>query len=240
MAELAMEIAELQSVHRGLEKTGGSSGEVVLEGVLAFEVEPEGLASITDSFEISIRIPDVYPDDLPRVTETGGKIEKNYEHVFTSGTLCLGVPIEMQRIFSQQPTLLGFVNKLVVPYLYGYCYWKMNGEHPFGERRHGGEGIIQYYIEELHLNDEFTALAFIRFLCEQGYRGHERCPCGSGRKVLKCHGLTLRALHRNYTPKMLRQDLLLAQEYLVEKFECSQLLLRQEISMHIRQMFRRR
>ena len=141
-----MEIAELQSVHTGLEKTGGSSGEVVLEGVLAFEVEPEGLASITDSFEISIRIPDVYPDDLPRVTETGGKIEKNYEHVFTSGTLCVGVPIEMQRIFSQQPTLLGFVNKLVVPYLYGYCYWKMNGEHPFGERRHGGEGIIQYYI----------------------------------------------------------------------------------------------
>ena len=233
-----MEVAELQSVHKGLEKTEGSSGEVVLEGVLPYEAEPEGLMSITDSFEISMRIPDVYPDDLPLVTETGGRIENNYEHVFTSGTLCLGVPIEMRRVFSQQPTLLGFINKLVVPYLYGYCYWKKYSEHPFGERRPGGEGIIQYYIEQLHLNDEFTALAFIRFLYEHGYRGHERCPCGSGRKVLKCHGPTLRALHREYTPQLLHEDLLFAQEHLVAKFEDRQLLLRQEISKHIQQMLK--
>ena len=237
MAELATEIAEVQAFHKGLGKTEGNAGEVALEGTLLFEAETEGFASITDSFEIAMRIPDRYPDDLPRVTETSGKIDNNYEHVFTDGSLCLEVPIQIRRIFSQQPTLLGFVNKLIVPYFYGYCHWKEYGEHPFGERGHGGEGIIQYYVEELSLKDEFTALAFIRFLDQHGYRGHEKCPCGSGRKVLKCHGPTLRDLHRHYTRPMLHEDLLLAQAYLDAKSEARQLLLRQEISRQLRQIF---
>ena len=120
----------MQAVHKRLEKAEENAGEVVLEGTLLFEAESEGLAAITDSFEIAMRIPDVYPDGLPRINETGGKIDCNYEHVFTDGTLCLGVPIEMRRIFVQQPTLLGFVNRLAVPYFYGYCHWKQYGEHP--------------------------------------------------------------------------------------------------------------
>ena len=236
MAELATEIAELQAVHKGLKKTQKNEGEVVLEGTLLFEAEPEGFASITDSFEITMRIPDVYPDNLPRITETGGKIDSDYEHVFTNGTLCLGVPIEMRRIFGQEPTLLGFVNRLVIPYLYGYCHWKKYGAHPFGERKHGGEGIVQYYKEKLGLDDEFTALTIIRFLIEHGYRRHERCPCGSGRKILKCHDPTLRDLHRHHTPITLDQDLRLANEYLVSKFRDGDLLFQEDISRHIRQL----
>ena len=95
MVELATEIAELKAVHKGLGKTAGNAGEVILEGTLLFEAEAEGFPSITDSFEIAMRIPDRYPDDLPRVTETSGKVDNNYEHVFTDGSLCLGVPIQI-------------------------------------------------------------------------------------------------------------------------------------------------
>ena len=233
MAELSTEIAELLAVHKGLKMTQqNGSGEVALKGTLLFVAKPKRFASITISFEVSMCITGKYPDDLPRITETGGKIDNDYEHVFTNGTLCLGVPVEMRMIFSQEPTLLGFVNRLVVPYLYGYCYWKKYSVHPFGELKPGGEGIVQYYKEKLSLVDESTALACIQFLAEHGYRRHERCPCGSGRKVLKCHGTTLRDLHLHHTPTTLDQELQLTNEYWLAKHTDDDLLLQKKNSSH--------
>ena len=208
--ELASEIAELLAVHKGIEKTKEHEGEVVLSGILFFEAEPNGLVPITGSFGIEMLIPEIYPDDLPKIRETGGRIDGNYHHVFTNGTLCLGVPVEMRRLFAQEPSLLGFVNKLVVPYLYGYCYWKKYGEHPFGEQKHNGEGIIQYYIEKMNLNDEVSALSCICFLYEYGYQGHYECPCGSGCKARKCHGQVLHDLHQHHTSHTLYHDLVFA------------------------------
>ena len=129
----------------------------------------------------------------------------------------------MRRIFHQQPSLLGFVNRLVIPYFFGYCYWKEHGEHPFGEQKHGGEGVIQYYMERLNLGDEVTSLVFVCSLYEHGYRGHHDCPCGSGRRVRKCHGPTLMDIHRNHTPITLRHDLGFALRLFARKLEEGQL-----------------
>ena len=38
-------------------------------------------------------------------------------------------------------------NNLLIPYCYGYCYWERHGVHPFGEREHGGAGIVRFYVE---------------------------------------------------------------------------------------------
>ena len=213
MTDLAAEIDELLAIHKGMKRTTPKNRETVLSGPLPFEAEPDGLAPITDSFEIEVLIPDAYPDILPRVTETGGKMEPNYEHVFTDGTLCLAIPIEMREIFDQQPSLLGFVNRLVIPYFYGYCHWREYGQHPFGEQKHGGEGIVQYYVESLNLTNEVTALAFLCLLYEHGYRGHHNCPCGSARRLRKCHGPKLFDLYRHHTAITLRNDLVWTLDY---------------------------
>ena len=236
MTELAAEIGELLAVHKRLEKTREINREVVLSGTLLFEAEPDGLAPITDSFEIEVLIPDAYPEILPRVSEIDGKIDSDYEHVFVGRTLCLGVPIEMRRIFSQQPSLLGFVNRLVVPYFYGYCHWKEYGKHPFGEQKHGDEGIVQYYVDRLNLNDEVTALAVVCFLYEHGYRGHHDCPCGSGSKVRVCHRPTLLDLHRHHTPFTLRHDLNCALDHFARKLEDGQLLFPDKLTTQIRRI----
>ena len=236
MTDLAAQIAELQSFHEGLKKTAEKNREIVLSGPLPFEAQPDGLASITDRFEIEMLIPESYPDRLPQVRETGGKINSDYEHVSIDGTLCLAVPSEMRRIFSQQPSLLGFVNKLVIPYFYGYCHWKKCGNHPFGEQKHGGEGILQYYVERLHLNDEATALAFLCFLYEYGYRGHHDCPCGSGRRVRKCHGPTLLDLHQHHTPLTLRYDLDYSLCHVAEKIKNGQLPFPDKLTKQIRRI----
>ena len=86
MTELTSQIAELQAIHRELKKTGEKKDEIVLSGQLPFEAAPDGFAPITDSFEIKMLIPNAYPDILPRVRETGGKIDSKYEHVFRTGS----------------------------------------------------------------------------------------------------------------------------------------------------------
>ena len=205
--ELAAQIAELQEKHKGLAQVLEAEHETVLAGPLPFEASADGHASITASFEIELCIPSQCPDGLQRTRETGGEIDGGYEHVYTDGTLCLAVPIAERLVFSRQPSLLGFVNNLVIPYLYGYDHWKEYGEHPFGEQKHGAEGIVRCYVDTLKLIDEVGALAVVLFLFEHGYRDHHDCPCGSGLKVWKCHGSMLRDLHRHHTPETLRYDL---------------------------------
>ena len=234
MMEVTAQIAELLAFYKGLEKIEETNDRIVVAGPLSFEALPDGLAPISDTFEIEMLILSSYPDMLPKVRETGGKIDSDYEHVFRDGTLCLAVPIEGRRIFWQQPSLLGFVNKLVIPYLYGYCYWRKCGEHPFGERSHGAKGIVQHYVEALNLGDELIALSVIHYLYTYGYRGHVTCPCGSGLRARACHRTILLDLHRIHTQETLLHDLKLILDYCenkirTEKIRCQNKLSRQII-----------
>ena len=203
---LQKHLTELKSIHKGLTHIVEQDAETLVSGKLDFEASAEGLESISDSFGIELAIPHVFPDRLPRARELGGRITPDYDHLNPDGTLCLAVPIEERRVFLEQPTLLGFVDRLLIPYFYGYCFWTKHGYHPFDEAAHGHEGILRHYIDLLGLRDALAALAVICFLFEHGYRGHHDCPCGSGRKVRVCHGPELRALHDQHTPETLRQD----------------------------------
>lgn len=204
--DLWQQIIELTDVHKGLTNIVERDAETVVSGALPFEASADGLETITDTFEIELTIPNEFPDTLPWVKEMGGRIEADYEHLNRSGTLCLAVPVEQRRVFFEQPSLLGFVNRLVIPYLYGYCFWKTHGRHPFDEAAHGDPGILRYYMDALGLSNEITALAVISFLFEHGYRGHHDCPCGSGLKVRACHGPALLALHKAHNAQTVRND----------------------------------
>ena len=216
---LRRQITELIDVHKGLTNVVEHDEEIVVSGMLPFEASVDSLETITDSFGIKVNIPNDFPNALPRVTETGGRITADYEHRFTDDTLCLAVPIEQRRVFFEQPTLRGFVNRLVIPYLYGYCFWEKHGYHPFDEAAHGCEGIVRHYIDTLDLRDELAALAVISFLFEHGYRGHHDCPCGSGTRVRACHGPELRAFHEQHTPQTLRHDFVAIFEVCFAQFQ---------------------
>lgn len=119
MTDLLAEIAELQGAYSGLTSiTEGESGTVI-SGRLAFDVTAQGFEPIADCFDIEVHVRFRYPQILPSVREIGGKIPDRYPHVYRDGTLCLEVPVDARRIFLQQPSLLGFVDRLVIPFLYG-------------------------------------------------------------------------------------------------------------------------
>jgi hypothetical protein len=204
--ELARQIAELTAVHAGLTNVIEEEGRTLVSGSLPFEAASDGLPTITDSFDIRLAIPGDYPKTLPNVSDVGGKIAATYDHLYTNKSFCLGVPVEERRIFLEQPSLLGFVNRLVVPYLYSYCYWKQHAKYPFGDQLHGNAGIVRHYLDTLKVTDEFAVLAVVSFLLEHGYRGHHACPCGSGKIVRKCHGDALREFQRCHTNDSLARD----------------------------------
>ncbi|NKC13122.1 MAG: hypothetical protein GKR94_13265 [Gammaproteobacteria bacterium] len=221
--DVQIQIAELVAVHKGLGNVTERESETVLSGALPFEASTDGLETITDSFDIEVTIPNDFSDTLPRVRETGGRIGTDYDHRNPGGTLCLAVPVEQRRVFFDEPTLLGFVNRLVIPYLYGFCFFTKHGHHPFDEAAHGFEGISRHYVDTLHLQGDLAALRVICFLFEHSYRGHHDCPCGSGRKVRACHGSALLALHNTHNEQSLRTDFMAIFETCFAKFENGQL-----------------
>ena len=207
---LRTELRELATVHTGLIRTNESDQVVVVSGTLTFDATPSGLERIVDAFEIEIRVPSSYPKDLPEVVETGGRIEAGYPHRnAVVGTMCLAAPVEARLTFLQQPSLLGFINRLVVPYLYGFAYWYRHGKHPFGELAHGDDGIAQYYRNSLSLHDDLAVLDFLSYVFEHGYRGHHDCPCRSGKRMRDCHGMLLRRLLSAHTAETLAKDVML-------------------------------
>ena len=223
--EISNQITELQNTHQGLSHVTEKDGEIIVSGSLPFEASADGFETITSAFDIELIIPFDYPKNLPRAYEASGEIACEYEHVFDDKKLCLAVPIEERLIFHQEPTLFGFVNRLLVPYLYGYCYWRKYKIHPFDESAHGTKGIVQYYCDKLKLDNEISVLAIISFLYEHGYRGHHLCPCGSGIKVRNCHGNTLREVINLHTEDTLRNDFVTVLSFYLGKLEQNEILL---------------
>lgn len=226
MNNLDFQIAELRDTYTGLDGIHTrSDGTTIVAGQLSFEASADGLASISDTFGIELHIRSSYPEVLPIVFETSGKLDAHYDHKFEDGSLCLAVPAERSLVFHQEPSLLGFVSNLVVPYFYGYCYSRKYGIHPFGERSHGG-GIVEYFVETLQLSNDLNALVVLDYLQKYGFNAQKSCPCGSGRRVRHCHKEILRQLHHVYTREGLRSDFYHVANY------CCQMLGKRDIQAH--------
>ena len=190
------QIQAVRNSYPNLELSKNGSG-YLLNGALNFTASVDRKESITANFDVKISIPHSYPEELPKVFPSGYSLDKRFEHANPDGSFCLAVPLEERDIFDSEPTLLGFINNLVVPFLYGYSYFLKYGEHPFGEREHGDKGILDFYLEMFANGDARTVITSLYQFATHGYRAHEKCPCGSGKKVLKCHKTELKTLLKN-------------------------------------------
>jgi hypothetical protein len=153
-----------------------------------------GEEQVEDGYEIEMAIPVRYPELYPSVRETGNRIPRDFHQ--SGDILCLGAQVAVLQKFLQEPTLLGFTERCLIPYLYAFSYKAKFGKLPFGELAHGWQGILQYYQEKFHIQEPKAVLGLLRVLAENRYHGHARCPCGSRKKLHDCHGKMLRQLMR--------------------------------------------
>src|SRR4051794_31021288 len=89
----------------------------VLRGRFAFSARHHEKGEVEDGFDLEIEIPPRFPEDVPIVTETGGRIPREADHhVNKDGKLCLGSPLRLRHLLAEAPTLTGFAATCLVPY----------------------------------------------------------------------------------------------------------------------------
>jgi hypothetical protein len=160
---------------------------------------------IDDEYSVAIIIPTDYPENPPKVRETKDRIPKDFHH-YQNDSLCLGAPLGVKMEFQKDPTLVGFVNSCLIPYLYSFSYKQKYGEMPFGELSHGALGILEFYQELFDLKDVKAVMGLINILAEDNYRGHIGCPCGSGKRLRSCHGEILREIKELQPPAAFKNE----------------------------------
>jgi hypothetical protein len=178
----------------------------VIEGDLHFIAAYNGV-QIEDTYKIKIVLPHDYPNSLPVTKEIGNRIP-SYFHKFTDDSLCLEVYAKIKLEFSEKPSLLFYIQRFVVQYLFSYSYKKTYGELPYGERSHGDLGILEFYHELLGISDSSSIIGALRILAKGVYRGHHLCFCGSGLKLRSCHGQIIRNLIDKKLNQQFRNDLI--------------------------------
>jgi len=162
-----------------------------VEGSLPFRAVKTGFDLIDDRFEVRWDVTSGFPKSLPLVFETGGRIPSNY-HKLENGALCLGSPIRQRLILAEHPTLSGFVEALVVPYLYNRSYFERHDHLPVGALEHGTPGLIEDYQKLFGVQDAEGCIGMLHLLGLKKRAANKKpCPCGSGRRLGRCHNLAL-------------------------------------------------
>lgn len=183
-----------------------------VRGEIQFLAQYLNNEQLHESYSIELELSSSYPKVPPVSRELEGRIPDTF-HTFSNGTLCLGAPLAIKITFSKNPTLLGFLNSLLIPYLYSFTYMVSYKNLPYGELDHGAKGIINYYMELFQVVSIKSCLEFLYILASQKYRGHLLCPCDSGNILRKCHGPLLLELHKYQDSKEFGIELIECLEY---------------------------
>lgn len=177
-----------------------------VEGMLHFIAEFKG-QSIEDEYAIKITLPDDYPVSHPFAEETMGRIPRSFHH-YQNGRLCLGTSYAISRTFRESPTLIGFTDKSLIPYLYSFSYKSLYGKMPYGELSHGWMGIIEYYSDEFGIDSPRAIVELLKVLADNFPVKHIKCPCGSRKPISVCHGKQLNSMLLVQSASHFRSELL--------------------------------
>lgn len=168
-----------------------------------------------DRFQIEIQLPYDFPNAVPTVKETAGKITRIPDrHVNDDGTACLFVRDQTREYWNAGTTIVDFIKGPVYQFFLGQIYFAEHGRWPFGQRAHGAEGIAQFYFDELGTTSLWTVAAFLSYLAAPSLDMKQLCYCGGNKKLKHCHLgrlLSLRAkIPRDVAIDSLKQIRLLA------------------------------
>lgn len=214
---IELQLAELIRCHTDLEMKRNDDDSFLISGDVNFNAVHNNV-TIKDKFTLEILIPNDYPARLPTVKETGGRIprEKDY-HANPDGSLCLNIPIELRKVLNENGTLLDFVNKSVIDFLYAFSFKEKYGYMPYGEWSHGGKGIIEYYSAVFKVDNSVSVVGLLRTLADHDFRRQMLCPCGNKKKLRKCHGGQLKDLINIQTPDQFMYEYKHALKYVLDE-----------------------
>lgn len=165
------------------------AGIALIEGPIAFEASPPGKPTIIDEYRVRLEVPLASSSEALKAYELGGRIPYTADnHVNPRGDLCLGSPLRILAVLGSKPTLLAFVEKCLVPFLYA-ASWREKGllGFPFDELAHGAAGLVSDY-ERIFSVEGRECVAYALHLLSKRKRIANKmlCPCGCGLRLAKC------------------------------------------------------
>lgn len=162
---------------------------VVIEGSLSFScTSGQHPSPVSDVFAVRIFAPDDMPDSLPTVEEIGGRIPKHQDyHMEADGTICLETPFRIRMALRADPSLLGFVEDFLVPYLFGASVKLSGGDFPQGGWAHGPSGLLEDGRALFGLQVDAQVLRAFELVGMCKREANKRpCPCGCGKRLGNC------------------------------------------------------
>lgn len=137
--------------------------------------------------------------------ETTDRIPRTLErHTFPeTGHCCLGV-WEEWLVTEPHCSFAKYLNGPVRSYVLAQMLHEQNPTAwRFGDRSHGGQGVLEAYADVLQLTPDFALVeAYLATLSQPWPKGHWLCPCGSARSIRHCHRDRLTELHARIPPAM--------------------------------------
>lgn len=156
-------------------------------------------------FQIRIDLLHGYPEELPVVWETGGRIPRTEKHhVNGDGTCCVFMPDSRWEAFPVDSRFRVFLGGPMRDYFVGQSLVLRGEEWPFGEWAHGSKGVWEYYEELLSTESRPAIRRHLLTLAYPNRRGRTECPCGSRRRLHKCCRDRVRDLRSKISPKTAR------------------------------------
>jgi hypothetical protein len=166
---------------------------------------------IVDRFSVLITLLPDYPESLPVVHETAGRIPHDIDrHMLSSGEACVLLPEDRWRSWPKGSSLVYFMSGPLRNFFLAQALVERGDPWPFGEWRHGLDGMRDYYREVFGTEDVVQASGFLECLASKKAKGHWNCPCKSGRRLRDCHIDLVRALRE----KMPRSEAVKALQHL--------------------------
>lgn len=212
--DVGKQIEELLINQPGLAINKESNTEFVLEGTITVNGRIKQF-NLQKTYHVRLIIPKEL-SSLPKAYEIGEAIDKSYEHKYPNGGLCLDTDTAIKLYFANGFDLLEWFNKYVQGYFISYEFYKRFGVYPFGDRRHGFEGILDTYKEIFDVDSDNSVVRIMAHIAVKEYRGHHDCPCGSGKRIRNCHGKQMRIFYNDEERSVLIQDLSLLYKIIKE------------------------
>ena len=176
--------------HRSMSIRPLKNDGLIVEGKLYFTAKTDGFREVEDFYKIRIKVANNFPSTIPEVEEIGNKIPRKEEyHINPDNTLCLGSSLTLLQLLSKKPTLEGFIEYCLVPYLYGISLKIQDGgKLVFGELAHGEKGIIDEYEKIFGIRGKDPLKQLIKMLSmKKRVANKQLCPCGCKNRLGKCN-----------------------------------------------------
>jgi len=196
--------------HSTLRMTQLSDDFVELEGTYELYAQFGNGQIIDDVIDLKIVIPSNYPNDVPTVYEISNKFPRTPDfHTYKDGSLCLTSEVRLRMACFDNSKFEGFFASIVEPCLFSIAYKVKFGSAPFGELKHGEDGLIDDYESLFGVTGKKSVMVGLKALGLKYREANKlKCPCCCGKRLGCCSlRFRLKSLRKLAKRKWFREHL---------------------------------